>query len=314
MNDIRKRITFIDIFKGIGIILMIMGHVGFGKSFDIYIHAFHMPMFFFISGFLYKYIDFTKLVKNKTKSLLIPYIEFGLFNLLMCLLLLPKFNIAQYFKMMFLFNNDGLKICGALWFLTCLFFVNLLFFLIVKAAGKFKQIGITLLITILVVILYFFKVKLLLSIDSAIYMLPVFYAGYLFKDFIQRFQNLNKSLQTVIGLALLFAFSFILFKNGYVNVRTNNYGNIIFFYINAIFLSIGLFYGAKLLECLKFSKIIEYIGKNSLNFMCLNQVVIIVLQKFHLSSIVIFLLTMVILVLANELMHYCEKCFMTLKS
>ena len=49
-----KRLEEIDILKSIGIILMVMGHIGFSGIFDHYIHSFHMPMFYIISGFLYK--------------------------------------------------------------------------------------------------------------------------------------------------------------------------------------------------------------------------------------------------------------------
>lgn len=49
-----KRDTDIDILKAIGIVLMIMGHIGFGGIFDYWIHSFHMPMFFIMSGFLAK--------------------------------------------------------------------------------------------------------------------------------------------------------------------------------------------------------------------------------------------------------------------
>lgn len=45
-----KRVEYFDIFRGLGIILMIMGHIGFGRYFDYFIHAFHMPMFFFAGG------------------------------------------------------------------------------------------------------------------------------------------------------------------------------------------------------------------------------------------------------------------------
>lgn len=42
-------VEHIDIIRGIGILLMIMGHIDFGENFDIYIHAFHMPVFYVIS-------------------------------------------------------------------------------------------------------------------------------------------------------------------------------------------------------------------------------------------------------------------------
>lgn len=55
MTQTRKcRVEYVDLFRGIGIIIMIMGHIGFGRLFDHYIHAFHMPMFFFASGYFFK--------------------------------------------------------------------------------------------------------------------------------------------------------------------------------------------------------------------------------------------------------------------
>ncbi len=48
-----KRIDYIALFRGSWIILMLMGHINFGAHFDHPIHAFHMPMFFFVSGFFF---------------------------------------------------------------------------------------------------------------------------------------------------------------------------------------------------------------------------------------------------------------------
>lgn len=73
-----KRIDYIDILKAIGIILMVMGHISFGTHFYIFIHAFHMPLFFFISGYLYKRKDFKSFFVGKLKSLLLPYYIFGM--------------------------------------------------------------------------------------------------------------------------------------------------------------------------------------------------------------------------------------------
>lgn len=50
-NMAKERIENYDTFRGIGINLMVMGHVYFGNAFDHFIHGFHMPMFFYISGY-----------------------------------------------------------------------------------------------------------------------------------------------------------------------------------------------------------------------------------------------------------------------
>lgn len=59
---------------------MVMGHVGFGVLFDKWIHGFHMPIWFFISSC---FLDTSKSMKlyilKKTKTLLVPYLCFGLF-------------------------------------------------------------------------------------------------------------------------------------------------------------------------------------------------------------------------------------------
>ena len=47
INSQTERIDYLDIARCIRIILMIMGHVGFSKRFDHFIHAFNMPMFFY---------------------------------------------------------------------------------------------------------------------------------------------------------------------------------------------------------------------------------------------------------------------------
>ena len=41
-----KRIEYIDIFKGIGIILMVIGHLHFSENAEHFIYAFHMLLFY----------------------------------------------------------------------------------------------------------------------------------------------------------------------------------------------------------------------------------------------------------------------------
>ena len=84
----KKRIAYIDILRGIGILLMVMGHVGFGSRFSHYIHAFHMPLFFVVSGYFYSAkADLISLAKKRTKTLLIPYLVVGLVSCLLSNLL-----------------------------------------------------------------------------------------------------------------------------------------------------------------------------------------------------------------------------------
>lgn len=74
-----KRISWIDVFKGIGIILVILGHIYSDDNYiNVWIYSFHMPMFFFISIFLYVYKDINRkeFYKNKFRSLIVPFLFF----------------------------------------------------------------------------------------------------------------------------------------------------------------------------------------------------------------------------------------------
>lgn len=68
-----NRIIAFDIAKGIGIICVIIGHL---KDYTIehMVFPFHMPLFFFISGwFLSKHQSHSKYCKNRAIKLLVPY-------------------------------------------------------------------------------------------------------------------------------------------------------------------------------------------------------------------------------------------------
>lgn len=89
----KQYFDWIDIAKGIGIILVVFAHTlvpqirenSFGAKFTwIFIYNFHMPLFFFLSGFLFekgltKYTDKGKFVLGKLKYLMIPYLTFSVF-------------------------------------------------------------------------------------------------------------------------------------------------------------------------------------------------------------------------------------------
>ena len=125
----QSRITFIDVFRGFGILLMVMGHIGFGGIFDKFIHAFHMPMFFFVSGYFYhrKVTSLNDYCRKKGKSLLVPYVTTGIICSIVWLIF-HKNNLSfQPILHLLFINTEGLPIAGALWFLTAMFICNVLY-------------------------------------------------------------------------------------------------------------------------------------------------------------------------------------------
>ena len=97
MNDkIKKRDPLFDNAKGLGIILLVLGHLFiFGSAPFRVIFAFHMPLFFIVSGIFLR--------GNKLKLLaqyLFPYLFFTILSLLIreCRYILRLF-ITIYFSM-----------------------------------------------------------------------------------------------------------------------------------------------------------------------------------------------------------------------
>lgn len=78
----KERDFAIDIAKGICIYLMVLGHCHNAGFIRHYIYLFHMPFFFFVSGFFFNRKDgFIDFLKAKSKRLLIPFLVYRLFSI-----------------------------------------------------------------------------------------------------------------------------------------------------------------------------------------------------------------------------------------
>lgn len=132
----KKRIECLDIAKGIGIILVIFGHslnIG-GRLFQL-IFTFHMPLFFLLSGYVFKGNEsFLYLLKKRAKTLLLPFMGYYCLGLLVTLLLpvwRSGLNLAGIKRDLLLAYPDAVH-NSSIWFLVCLFLVIIIFFIIKK--------------------------------------------------------------------------------------------------------------------------------------------------------------------------------------
>ena len=185
-GTVRQRIEYIDTVRGIGILLMVMGHIGFGGLFDKYIHAFHMPMFFVISGFLYRDSDRSTgpIIARRAKALLIPYLVYGALNYVIWLALNRGGGVPLLtpLRSLFFTNTDNyMPIAGALWFLTCLFITESAFLVLRRAL---RSTGVLAAVIGVIGILGLFIKELLgfrlpYGLDTAMTALALYFAGYL---------------------------------------------------------------------------------------------------------------------------------------
>lgn len=287
-----NRVEYVDVLRGIGIILMILGHIGFGATFDIYIHAFHMPLFFFVSGFFYQkdsHITFKEFLKKISKQLLIPYLFWGIFCIIFYTIYTRgnKEILLISLKQMFTINNNGFPIAGALWFLSCMFFCKIILYVLGKNIKKETIFG-SICILLMIIGIYFqkiFNIRLWYSIDTAFVGVGLIYLGYLFNRFKLQDKIVPKNLLVMIILFIINYFCII--KTNYVNMRTDTYPNILLFLFNFIVSQIVYISISKIL--LKYNKInlvtrfLKFIGKNSICFLCLNELVIFTLSKLFIK-------------------------------
>jgi len=139
-----KRIEYIDIARGIGILLVVLGHNDFGYISPFghkLIYSFHMPLFFFLSGyFLNTSIPFIDFFKKRFNSLLKPYL-FTLFLIYFLNVSFEKMSfetaIRRIVKSLY---ASGLYIDWVqLWFLPHLFVVSLYAFAFFAIFGRWNN-------------------------------------------------------------------------------------------------------------------------------------------------------------------------------
>lgn len=139
----KKRNDLMPMMSITGIVLVVLGHSGYAGSniaMDCpylckWIYSFHMPLFFFISGFLFSLtnesfvkMDKGNLLMKKVKRLLVPYFTIGL--VLWCVKYTfsslasveRHFSLAAFLKM-FVAPNTEESTMGYLWYLITLFMV-----------------------------------------------------------------------------------------------------------------------------------------------------------------------------------------------
>ena len=217
-NAIRK--DYLDIAKGIGIVFVVLGHCPqvFIPIKQI-IYAFHMPLFFFVSGIIWNRISHEKrgycnisFISYKAKRLLIPCFFWAVIYSI-----INSVNNNSYSLIKILFLAYGNQIgfitadsLSSLWFLPCMFLAMCLFELIqglLKKTNKHK-------VALLVISIASFTIGYFLphlkygfpwSIDVSFIALAFIIWGYLGQNFYSKEYSVQiYSIICFICLPLLF--------------------------------------------------------------------------------------------------------------
>ena len=142
----------IDILRGVGMLLVIFGHSGCKWPLYPAIYAFHMPLFFIVSGFFYsskRSIGST--VIKELNRLIIPYIAISLITYV---ILLMTNGYHDLFLKCFLignsFDNEANFVIGPIWFLLAMFWCKIIY----RSLNLLLNIkGLTIILTILTILI-----------------------------------------------------------------------------------------------------------------------------------------------------------------
>ncbi|MBR5685529.1 MAG: acyltransferase family protein [Muribaculaceae bacterium] len=171
--------------KGFCILLVVINHVAIASwctsTLELQATSFKMPLYFILSGLFFKlYENFGGFLKRKINKLLIPFLFFFIVtSILPCAVMKHQSAIALAMQERYIpFNN-------AIWFLLCLFEVNLMFYLIhllSKAMSTRYQTAIVMTLTVALGFvglgLGINRILLPFYLDTALSALPFFAFGY----------------------------------------------------------------------------------------------------------------------------------------
>ena len=280
----------IDIAKGLGIFLVVFGHVIHIAWVREYIWNFHMPLFFFISGFLFKEGEaFSSHLKKRVKSILIPYVIFFIVTYGYWFFLERHVRGGEYSPMHQLlglpfgtYEGKHLNFNGALWFLPCLFSTDMLFYLITRTCVFHK-------LKTIISLLFFFAigtfclrneiVYLPFGLHTAFFALTFYGIGYLSKNNIESFCEIKNSSY----IMLLLAISILIIQVQCLGVYSGKINSADLTYV--ILGLIGIMFVFAISVIIKKSIIIEYLGFNSLVILGFQeQIYRIVIKCFSIIS------------------------------
>jgi len=262
-QDAVQRQGWIDTLKGIAIFLVVVGHVNAnGGLIKNTIYAFHMPLFFFLSGFLLvpgRYAEFAAFIKRRISTRLVPYLFFYALSTVLFLVFLQVYMnfVAQAGVLdltrlgarlrdtviaLFMANGEWLAKANrnttTLWFLPCLFVTETAFFFLVRAVRDDRRtLGMALLLISVAGYLEsrFVSLRLPWSLDTALTAVVFYGAGAMVKGHLETRGRTasGMGLKALAGFVCLSLCGIITSVNGRIDMNANSYGNYFLFYAAA---------------------------------------------------------------------------------
>lgn len=276
--------------KGLAIILVIVGHSSFVPHMaKIMLYIFHIPLFFFLSGFtlnIRKYETFSGYFLNKLKGLVVPFFLLNIFVFLFQLFVMYpdqvlSFNILHFIKQLLI--SDRLHIYFQLWFLNVLFLAHVFSYFILKRGWNLGQWMIIILSLFVLVYLgqkiYEKEYYLIWNIDLVPVAMIFILLGVWTKNNLHRLEKyFSVYFLPVVGVltVVVGGMNYRLSGNQIVDLYYQQIGNHFLFYIAAIS---GIWSVLIFFKTLPESSIMKSIGQKTLIYYGVHSPIVLVLVE-----------------------------------
>ena len=226
--------------------LVILGHVvkDVNDPVRVSVYAFHMPLFFFLSGYLHKEQKVKDSIMNAFRKLLLPYFYFAFLIVIIWIGYLcfqHKFDaiipfLRGYVKNIVLGRENVFK--GS-WFLLALFWVKTGLDLLLQVRKKGIQIGILILLILVLSVLKFLNMPNFVYIESALMALPFYALGFYLNKYnllhkIENYFKFDLIKYIAAGIIFLLLLFIGVYFNGRVSMLLVLFGNYKLFYFTAL--------------------------------------------------------------------------------
>lgn len=201
-----RREKWIDWAKSIAIFCVILTHT-IDNSCSIWLQqfssfmAFHVPLFFFVSGYLFRIKErkFFLFLKNSVKILIIPYIAF---NLLSAPILFQLQSHDVWVRGFIEFIHcKGHAWAGPAWFLIALFNIRIASYWLLKINRSVACSA----VVVAAILPFFLSYQLWFGVSSAMIGLPLFMSGFIMKKYkiVEAYSHLSTLAKCAVPFVLL---------------------------------------------------------------------------------------------------------------
>ncbi len=223
------RIDTIDAAKGFGMLFVIFAHLNYTPAPLTVIYSFHMPLYFILSGMMFnqkKYNNFGTFLKRRFQTLIIPYLIFQFISIaffFLTELIFSGFSSellkqgSVYITQVFVSQGSANMFNRPMWFVLCLFAVELMYYFI----SSFNKAAVAIICAVLTAAGWLLESDLInfdnrllpWSLDSALFTIGFYAIGNIFAQPV---------------------------KNTIVYIKSKKYKNLICIGIAAVCLAIGI--------------------------------------------------------------------------